>query len=628
MLDSFRRGAQTLPAKILMGVLVAAFGAWGIADVFNNVGTRSVASVGDTDIEAAYFQRVYQRQIQAFSRQMGQPVTAEMAAAFGLPQRILSQMMADAALKDAAASYGLGLSDATLAKKIADDPSLRPQGAPAFDRTYFTQLLAQNGMSEAGYIADRRTRALREQITGGLISGVATPTALVEAVSRFRNEVRIVDYFTLPRSAVTAPAPTDDELAKWYETNKATFEAPEVRTLSVVALTPETLADASGVSDDDARKEYERTKAQYGTPEARRIQQILYPSVADAEAAGARLKAGTTFEQLAAEKNLKPEDTDLGLMTADKVIDPAVRDAAFKLAVNEISAPVTTTFGGALLRVTEIQPESVKPFEAVSAEIKGNIAKRAAATQVLDIRDEIEDARAGGATLSEVATRFKLKLIAADVDAAGNKPDGGAGPDLPEKTKLLQAAFQADEGGETDALPTGGGYVWYSVDKVAPAHDRPLAEVKDKAVAAWTAAKVDELLAVKANDLLAKVKAGTPIADVAREAGLTVATTEAFARNAERPELGTSGVDAAFGGPQGHAAAVEGPDGSRVVLQVKSAVVPPFFAEEASAQEAAKQFRTELEASLEEQYVEELKQQLGSTVNQAMLDATIGLGSR
>ncbi len=61
---------------------------------------------------------------------------------------------------------------------------------------------------------------------------MTTPTALVEAVSRFRNEVRIVDYVTVPRSAVTAPAPTDDELAKWYETNKATFEAPEVRSLS------------------------------------------------------------------------------------------------------------------------------------------------------------------------------------------------------------------------------------------------------------------------------------------------------------------------------------------------------------------------------------------------------------
>ncbi len=64
MLDSFRRGAQTLPAKLLMGVLVAAFGAWGIADVFRNVGVRSVATVGDTEIEATEFQRVYQRQIQ------------------------------------------------------------------------------------------------------------------------------------------------------------------------------------------------------------------------------------------------------------------------------------------------------------------------------------------------------------------------------------------------------------------------------------------------------------------------------------------------------------------------------------------------------------------------------------
>lgn len=629
MLDSLRRGAKTLPAKILMGVLVLSFAVWGIADVFRNVGSHAIASVGDTEIEAIDFQRVYQRQIQAFSRQLGQPVTAEMAAAFGLPQRILSQLTADAALRDAANGYGLGISDAALAKEIADDPSLRPQGASSFDRTYFAQLLAQNGMSEAAYVEERRNRSLGGQIVDGLIGGVVTPTALVEAVSRYRNEVRIVEYVTVPRSSITpAPVPTDDELTKWYDANKTTFEAPETRNLSVIALTPDTIADAASVSDEDARKEYERTKAQYGAPEARRIQQILYPTIEEARAAADKLKAGTTFEQLAAERNLKPEDIDLGLMTADKVIDPAVRDAAFKLAPNTASEPVGTAFGGALLRVTEIQPEHVKPFEEVSAEIKGKVARRLAERQVLDLRDEVEDARAGGATLAEIGTRFKLKVITAEVDAGGNKADGTPGPELPEQQKLLQAAFGADEGSETDAIPSAGGYVWYSVDKVAPAHDRPLAEVREKAVAAWTEGKIDELLAAKADALVKRLKDGTPFADVARDAGLTIATSDGFARNAQKPELGTQGVEAAFNGPEGHAAAVEGPDGSRVVIRVKSSVVPPFFPEAADSVDAARQFRSELEASLEGQYVEELKQQLGTTVNQAMLDATIGLGSR
>lgn len=629
MLDTFRRGAQTWPAKLLMAVLVVAFGIWGIADVFRNLGSHTVASVGGTDIEASEYQRVYQRQIQAFSRQTGQPISPETAMAFGLPQRILSQMLSDAALLDTADDYGLGISDAALAKEIADDPTLRPQGATAFDRAYFEQLLQNNNLTEARYVADRRDQELRRQIVDGLFGGVTTPTALVEAVSRYRNEVRIVDFLTLPRSLITpAPVPAADELATWYESNKTAFQAPEMRTVSAVSLTPEAIADPSAVSDEDARKEYERTKSSYGAAEQRRVQQLLYPTIEDAKAAAERLAAGTSFDALMAEKGVKPEDIDLGLMPKDAMIDKAVADAAFALPLNTVSQPVGAAFGGALLRVTEIVPAHIKPYEEVADQIKQSIATRLAERQVIDLRDEIEDARAGGATIAEIATRFKLKATEAVIDSKGDTAEGTPATDLPEKDKLVPAAFAADEGSETDPIPSGKGWIWYAVDKVEPAHDRPLAEVEGKAAATWRDAKIDELLAKKADDIAARIKAGTDLATVARDEGLTVQTSEAFARTAQKPELGVSGVDAAFGGPKGHVASVEGPDRGRVVLQVKSAVVPPFFAEAADSVDAAKQFRAELTQSLTTQYVEEVKQQLGTTVNQAMLDSIIGLGSR
>lgn len=628
MLDTLRRGAKTWVAKLLMALLVVSFGIWGIADVFRNFGTPTVAEVGDTKIELGEFQRVYQRQVQGFSRQLGQPIDAEMAAQFGIPQRVLNQLMADATLTDAARRYGLGISDEALAKEIADDPSLRPQGANAFDRAYFNQLLQQNGMSEATYVADRRVFNLRRQLTEGLVGGVTTPTALVEVVSRYRNEVRTVDYAVLPRSLIQpAPVPKDDELATWYEANKATFQAPETRKVSIIAATPETIADANGVSDEDARKEYERTKTQFVASEQRRIQQILLPTIEDAAAAAEKIKAGSTFDALAAEKGLKPEDIDLGLMAKDKVLDPAVAEAAFKLQLNEVSGPIGATFGGALIRVTEIVPEQVKPFDAVKAEIKSSIALRAAERQVLDLHDEVEDARAGGATLAEIAERFKLKLQTTEVDAEGNGPDGKPVEGLPEKDKLVAAAFAADEGDENDPIQVGRGFVWYAIDGITAAHDRPLAEIRDKAVAGWTDEKVDELLAAKADELVKALKAGGDFAALATAAGAKVETTEPFARNGEVAALGGPGVDAAFSGPEGTVAVVEGADGGRVVLKVKSAVVPPFFAEAADSADAAKRFQDELENSLVAQYIGELQNQLGTSVNQSMLDTAIGRSS-
>jgi peptidyl-prolyl cis-trans isomerase D len=629
MLDTLRRGAKTWVAKLLMALLVVSFGVWGIADVFRAIGTPTVAEVGSTKIELADFQRAYQRQVQAVSRQIGQPVDAELAAQFGLPQRVLDQLMSDAALSDAARDYGLGISDAALAKEIADDPSLRPPGASSFDRFYFNQLLQQNGMSEAQYVADRRVTSLRRQLENGLVGGVTTPTALVEALSRFRNEVRTVDYVTLPRSVVQpVPVPTDEQLTAWYDANKARFQAPEIRKVSIIAATPDTIADPAAVSDEDARKEYDRTKSQYVAAEQRRIQQILLPTIEDAAAAAEQIKAGKTFDALAAEKGLKPEDIDLGLMARDKVLDPAVAEAAFKLPLNEVSGPIGATFGGALIRVTEIVPEQVKPFDEVKGEIKSAIALRNAERQVLDVHDEVEDARAGGATLAEIAERFKMKLRTVEIDASGNGPDGAPVADLPEQEKLVAAAFATGEGDENDPIQAGRGFVWYAVDAVTPSRDRELAEVRDQVVAGWTDDAVDEALAARADEMVKAAKDGGDLAALATAAGLKVETTQAFARNGEVPALGAPGIDAAFSGPEGHVAVVEGPDGSRVVLKVKSAVVPPFFAEAADSVEAADRFRAELENSLVAQYIDELQKQQGTSVDQAMLNTAIGLNAR
>jgi SurA N-terminal domain len=57
MLDALRRGATTWVAKILLGLLIASFAVWGVADVFRLGGGTTIAEVGDTEIEATAFQR-------------------------------------------------------------------------------------------------------------------------------------------------------------------------------------------------------------------------------------------------------------------------------------------------------------------------------------------------------------------------------------------------------------------------------------------------------------------------------------------------------------------------------------------------------------------------------------------
>ncbi|WP_181701817.1 SurA N-terminal domain-containing protein [Chthonobacter albigriseus] len=628
MLDSLRRGANTIVAKILLGLLVVSFAVWGIADVFRSTGSQSVAEVGDTEVSLTDFGRQYQREIQAFSRQYGQPITPELAAQLGLPSRLLGRMISEAALTDTATSMGLGVSDEAIAKTIAADPNFQAGGK--FDRAYFNQLINQNGLTEAQYIAEQRSLLLRRQLAEGLFGGMGTPTTLLEQLSRYRDEVRIVDYIELPRSLITPiPTPSGDELQTYYDANKDQYRAPEYRKLDILTLTPDDIADPSAVTDEDARKEYERTKGQYGTAEQRRIQQILFPTIEEAKAASDKIKGGATFEQIVGERNLKPEDIDLGLLTKDRVVDPAIAEAAFGLGAGAVSDAVEARFGGALVRVTEIVPQSVRPFEDVAAEIKASIARRAAEGTVLETHDEIEDARAGGATLAEIAERFKLKVRTIEAVDAEGKDAAGATVDIPQSTEVVAAAFASDVGVENDPVSMSNrGFVFFDVVDVRAARDRPLEEVKDQVTKGWTEARIGELLQAKADDLQKSVAGGQDLAVAAQSVGATVKTTQAFARNGQIADLTPAGVDAAFGGPEGHVATVEKEDGSRLLIKVKSAVVPPFFAEAAGNAEAAKGFAEELQSSLLSQYIEQRQAELGSSVNQAALQQVIGLAGR
>ena len=625
MLDSMRRGANTLPAKIFLGLLTLSFIGWGVGSRLGASHTDTLATVGDTKVTLGEFQLAYQRQSQTLARQLGQAITPDMARAIGLPQGILSSLLADATVADMAASTGLGVSDERLAQGIADDPQLRPPGAQSFNRDYFTELLNQSGLNESMFIAQRRTAELRWQLSSGLVGGLTVPKTMVSALYRYQNEARDIRYLTLARAQVEPiEKPSDDVLAKWYEENKAKFRAPEFRTIETFALTPEAIADPSAVTEESVSREYERTKDQYGAPEQRRIQQLFYATPEEAAAASEKLKGGASFDQLITDAGSKPEDVDLGLLSRDKVLDPAVAEAAFGLALNVPSEPIKSSFGTVLLRVTEIEPAHTKALAEVAPDIRKALATKAAERSALEMHDEIEDALAGGATLQEVANRFKLKLVTAEVDPEGNGTDSLPVAGLPDQAELLKAAFAADEGSENEPLSVSHGFIWYNVIKVVPGRDRALDEVRDQAIVAWTDDEAQVRLTAKAEEMAKALRAGTSIDDLAKSAMVEVATASGVTRKAGDAGLGQEGVNAAFAGPKGHVAAIPGLDGTRIVLTVADVVNPPMPEGAGDSIVIADQAASDVAKDLYAQYLGAAQEELGTTVNQSLLNAVIG----
>jgi len=623
MLNALRRGAKTIFAKILIGLLVMSFAVWGIADFVNQIDPTEVARAGETPVSAAEYARRYQRAMNAMAQQTGQGLTPQQAQAFGLPSQVLSQLVTEALQVDAARELGVDIGDEMLAERIREDSVFAdPNGE--FSRARFDQLLGSNRYNEAEYLEIERASAAQDILIGSLVGGLKVPAPYLQAYNRYQNQTRQLTYFTLTDDALgPIEDPTETTLLAFYDENKADFRAPEYRGFSTVTLSPEALAEPDAVSMDDVRRAYD-SDGSYGEPERRRVQQIIMDDKELAQKAADALQNGAAFSVVLKELGRTFAEVDLGTVAKTGLVDSSVADAAFTLE-RKGAAVVDGRFGPTLVRVSEIEPAGKTPLEEVEADIRAELALDEARDEVRAIYNNVEDAVAGGARVAEIAERFSLPTRTIDaVDGQGVAPDGSR-PDPRPAPEVIAAAFGAEEGDDAEPVASGDSYTWVQLDSITPAADRPFADVEGDVLVAWTISEKVSRLADLAAEALAAVEGGTPVEEVAAKYGVTAQTSEPVSRGNPAPTLPQQVVAAAFEGPLGHTGSVIAEDGSHVILKVTDVSEPAFFADAADLQNV----RTTLNNGIAEGLIFELvnarQNAVGATVNQPVLNQIIGL---
>jgi peptidyl-prolyl cis-trans isomerase D len=612
----------------VMGLLALSFAIWGINDIFRGFGRSTVAKIGSTEIPIEEFRRVYNERVQQLSRQVGRPVTPEQANAIGLDRQVLSEMVAEAGLDQRIRQLHLSIPDSEIVQRITADPTFKsPTGS--FDRLRFEQLIRSAGYTEQRFIAEQRRVMLRREIIDSLTSALPVPKAWLSAVNQFQNEERSIAYLRLgPAQAGDIAQPKADELNKYFEARKILFRAPEYRKVSTIQVTPLELGKWMDISEAEIKTAYEEHHSRYVTPERRRVEQIVFPKIEDADAAEARLKDGLTFATLAAERGLKDQDIDLGTVPKSEIVDPAVADAAFSLKEGEVTAPIKGRFGTVIVTVTKIEPEETKPLADVTAQIRNDIAAERAKGQVQALHDQIEDARAGGGTLEEAAKKANLSVVNYEIDRSGRDPSGKPVSNLPHATDVIAAAFTSDVGVENDPVAADGGYIWYDVTAITPAHDRALDEVKSEVEARWREDEIATRLKAKAADFLDKLKNGNSLDDVAKAENLKVEIADNLQRNKPGPGLSTKIVASVFRTAKDAFGSAEGDQPADwVVFRVTGVSTPKLEANLPEEKHLEETLQSQENNDILGQYVSWLQDDLGLSVNQAALAQALGNGA-
>jgi peptidyl-prolyl cis-trans isomerase D len=631
MLRGIHKATSTWVGKaimaVVMGGLIVSFAIWGIGDIFRGFGANSVAKVGGTEISIEQFRNYYTEKLRELSQRLRRPISVEQARALGLDRQLLGQLIAETALDERAKELRLGLADKDIAERITTDKNFwGPDGK--FSRSRFEEIIRNAGFNESRFVAEQRQVMLRRQIAQTVSGDLPVPKAILQAVDQFRNEKRAIDYLALTAAqAGNVPQPTPEELQKYFDARKVSFRAPEYRKLTMLSLSPQALAKPDAISDDEARKYYEARKASYGTPEKRELKQIVFQKPEDAAAAREKITKGMSFADLAKERGMKPADVDVGTVTKADIIDPAVADAAFKLKADEVSEPIKGAFGSVLLQVGRIEAGSQKTYEEVAPQIKQELAEAKAKNQAGELRDKVEDERASGATLAETAKKLKLAATTIEaVDRSGRAPDGKPVADIPKAPDVVAAAYASDIGVDNEALqlPTGG-YLYYDVSGITKSRDRTLDEVKDQVATRWRDDEIAKRLKAKTDDMLAKLKAGAPLTDLATDTGLQIQTAVDLQRGKAAGFVPARVVETVFKTAKGDAAATEGEsETSRFVFVVTDVTDPTFSADAPDAKQLTDQLQNSYADDIIGEYIARLENDIGVSINQAALNQVIG----
>jgi peptidyl-prolyl cis-trans isomerase D len=379
----------------------------------------------------------------------------------------------------------------------------------------------------------------RMKLQRQLAAGARVTDAELWRAFQDQNERATVEYVSLDLAKL-APGQvnvTDAEVRDFFRDNPDRFERPRTARLTV-AFIPKTLTDAD---------------KQAAMQNALRIRQELV--------------GGGDFAAVAARESQDPGSAqkggDLGTFGRGQMVG-AFDSAAFSLPVGEISQPVETQFGYHLIQVQERTGDQVKarhillPIGKSEAEL-AKLDVRADSLRTLAERSGMDRAaRSVGATLRRGVTVTESLAVIPGVGPAQEALDWAANPGESEDGKpVMSDVFEND-----NAL-----YV-LQLESYAPKGRMTLAEATPQIRRDLIVRKKRAQARVAGEKMVAEVRAGRSLAQVAAARGLTVGVAGPFARVEPNPILGqaNAAIGAAFGTPVGQVSSVvETPTGLFII---------------------------------------------------------------
>ena len=463
MLQSMRQSTQSTAAKVIIGLIVLSFAAFGLETLLPGGSGTSVAEVNGEEITPIALQEAITQQKRQLVSVLGDDIDPALLDDDRLQPRALQSLIQRALLLQKSTALNLVASEAQVGKSITSVEAFQLNGQ--FSPDAYKSVLAN-----AGYTPERFRRAQADDIVLTQLQIAISETEFateteIAATANLIAEERDVRYLVIPDEGLVIDEDLSDAaLQNYYQQNEAAFFNPEQVVVDYILLDP--VDFVVSVDESVVEEQYEAVKEEYEVAEQSRVSHILLIQEDDESDAtygqrvaetAERIARGEDFADLAAELSDDLGSASLGgeLGFTDGSAFPDEMETAIAALAEPgaISGAVETDAGTHFIRLEErIAGDSVD-YTMVRGELRASIEAAEAERNLLIAVEELRDLAFNAPDLSGPAAAIGAEVQVSEAFSLGE----GAG--LFTDARVRELAFSDDvkvSGNNSEVLELSG----------------------------------------------------------------------------------------------------------------------------------------------------------------------------
>ena len=542
LLQTMRDKARSAATVVVLGIIALMMALTGLETLTPNPNNPVVAEVNGQDLTRMELNQEVETQRRAAIQQMAGNYDPAKLDEKVLAEQALNKLIERTLLTQAIDAMKLGLSDTQVDQYIVAMPQFQVDGK--FDQNTYQIVVGSYGMMPLQFREAVRNDLLLTQLFSGISASEFMTTTEIATLNKLQGQTRDLRWMVLPEAAIiNTIKPTDADIQAYYDSHKDDFMTPEQLIAEYVVLDKANLAKDIAITDADIQAEYDLRTEQLKQQAANDIRvaviQIAKGETRSAEEAmvraqevEAKLKAGDSFAALAAEYSddaaTAKTGGDLGMFEPG-FFGETFDDTVASLEDGAFSAPIETDYDVQIITVNKGGKVEIPTLASLRDSIVADLQLAEAENTFLARAQELADISFEASDLVQPAEQLGLTVMT----SAPFARDGRLAADLTSPA-LNAAAFSDDVlslGANSELVEAGAdkSVVLRMKERIKPAL-KPLAEVKPSIVATLQKEQAKAQLIAKTDALLAELKAGKTMQDVAAAQSVELKTQDAMTR--------------------------------------------------------------------------------------------------